>query len=68
MATRQSSPEPPGRVKSLKDLRVTTSSSTLEKDVLRVIQSQLRRDGSRLAVLLQHKVSVFFTLDILLQM
>ena len=55
-------------MKSLKDLRVTTSSSTLEKDVLRVIQSQLRRDGSRLAVLLQHKVSVFFTLDILLQM
>lgn len=42
------------------------ASSTLEKDVLRVLtRACLRKDGRE--VVLQHKVSKFFSLDILIR-
>ena len=49
----------PGR---LADLRASTTSSTLEKDVVRV----LRRRRMGCEILLQQKVENFFELDILI--
>eukprot|EP00434_Breviolum_minutum_P024327 symbB.v1.2.021482.t2/scaffold1856.1/size98547/5 len=51
---------------SLEALRHPMASSTLEKDVLRVLtRACLRKDGRE--VVLQHKVSEFFSLDILIR-
>eukprot|EP00435_Cladocopium_sp_Y103_P039437 s2141_g10.t1 len=51
----------------LADLRESMTSSTLEKDVLRVLRASRRRglDGDR-EILLQQKVAHFFELDILI--
>ena len=59
--TRQSS--------SLEALRHPMVSSTLEKDVLRVLtRACLGKDGDpKREIVLQHKVSQFFSLDILIR-
>eukprot|EP00438_Fugacium_kawagutii_P021272 Skav220193 [mRNA] locus=scaffold1074:292900:293166:- [translate_table: standard] len=54
-----------GPVASLADLREATASSTLEKDVLRVLRAAGRASARQ--ILLQQKVSDFFSLDILIK-
>lgn len=49
----------------LADLRASMTSSTLEKDVVRVLRAR-RRAGGDGEILLQQKVANFFELDILI--